>query len=97
MSGPRPSRCRAAPFPLGGWWSTAGPHAQGVQVPSGLFTAHSAGSSSDEGDSLFPLSYSFQLSQQSEHSTENPCASQPAWLSRQAMDKGDTSRWSGES
>lgn len=60
----------------------------GVQVPSGLFTARALlVQAQTRVESFFPLSYSFQLSQQSGHSTKTPvhrgqCGPLAGWADR---------------
>lgn len=67
----------------------------GSQVPSGLFTGRTLPAQTQTKIVLFfPLSYSFQLSSDSEHSTRTPCTSQPAgtpgWLEAMLWIKGIT-------
>lgn len=94
----RKSSCRrVAPFPPGGRCNTAG-HQAGVigTLPSALFVAHPLPHTSlklTQGRLFSSWSYSFQLSQQSEHSPRTPCASQPTgtstWLGGEyAADEG---------
>lgn len=92
-SGPQPSCCRAAPFPLGGRWSTAGHQAGLCKYPPAYPWPIRCRFKLRQGWFFSSRSYSFQLSQQSEHSPKTPCASQPAgasnWLGGgYATDKG---------
>lgn len=92
-SGSQPSCCRVAPLPLGGQWSTAGNHAWAHRSPPAYSWPTLRWLKLRQGWFFSSSCYSFQLSQQNEHSTKTPCAAQPAgtsdWLGGgQAIDKG---------
>lgn len=92
VSGPQPSCCRVAPFSLGGWWSTAGHHAQAYNSPLAIRGPHSASSSSDKGVSFLPWATASNPARRVSTPPRPPCALQPTgnpdWLEDRQWTKG---------